>query len=179
VDTETTGISSKEDQVIQIGAYEPYSRKSIELNIMPTIDIKPRAFSTHKISKEWLRKNSPLNLKEAWLKFLVFIDSFESTPVLVFHNRTFDWNILKNNLSKISINPPGNWETFCSLQYIKRLLPNRKNNQKYKEKGSKPWILENLAKDFKILTNKTQTHHALDGFFFFFFFFFFLRNFFY
>lgn len=98
-DTETTGLDTNEDDIIQIAAIELINGKvtnEFEVYIQTDKDISISE-KVHHISKEHLNEHG-VNHKVGLNKFIEFINKDNTT--LVAHNLTYDYEILKSNLSK-------------------------------------------------------------------------------
>lgn len=147
-DTETTGLDTEIDDIIQIAAVE-----IIKGNIGKTFEIYlntekslEKTEHIHNISKEFLSKHG-VNAKEALLKFNDFING----DVLLAHNLNFDWDILSSNYSKNQIELVNHnlSSKFDSIDITRRIFP-KLNSYK----------LGDLIVSLKF--QGSNTHNALD-----------------
>lgn len=151
-DTETTGLSPLEDDIIQIAATEIINGKvgnSFNCYLQTTKNIA-ETFDIHKISEKTLQKEG-LRQKEGLLKFMDFIGK---DSVLIAHNLDFDLNMLTAALTKYTEKDLSllNLNYFDSLKISKLLHPKLKS---YK--------LENLLTSFNL--EGENTHNAIDDVF--------------
>ncbi|MGI8599978.1 MAG: 3'-5' exonuclease [Chitinophagaceae bacterium] len=148
-DTETTGIKTDEDDIIQVAAIEIVNgeiKREFEVYIKNN---KPLAESEkiHNISKEYL----DIHGKSPEIALQAFIDFVGSDVTLIAHNLPFDIDILASNLTKylaIDINVISN-KHIDTLELSKLIHPNLNS---YK--------LENLIEYLKIVG--VNSHNALD-----------------
>lgn len=98
-DTETTGLNTNEDDIIQIAAIELINGKVIsEFEIyMNTDKDLTDSEKVHHISKEFLDENG-VSSRIGLNKFIEFIKKDNTT--LVAHNLSYDYEVLKSNLNK-------------------------------------------------------------------------------
>lgn len=147
-DTETTGLNTELDDIIQIAAIEIIKGKigkSFEVFIKTEKSLE-NSIKIHKISNEFLSKNG-LQPKEALKKFNDFIDG----AVLVAHNLDFDLNILISNFNrnKVDSNIKSSVLKYDSIELTRRLFPRLSN-----------YNLEYLIEEFNL--EGENTHNALD-----------------
>ena len=120
-DTETTGLDTKNDDIIQIAAIEIISGKigkSFEVYIDTNKDITSSQ-KIHHISKEKL-KECGVDKKEALNKFLDFIGN----STIVAHNLDYDFEILQSNLARVKLPIlDNNIAKYDSIEITKRLYP--------------------------------------------------------
>ena len=144
-DTETTGLNTFHDDIIEIGAVK-WSKQGItdsfeELMWVNKNKISPAAWEIHKI---------PLDEIEAARKpdeVLTAFSDFCDDRALVAHNVKFDFPMLNSNLVRTGLKPYQNEQVACSLVYAKeQLLPGK---------------LSELAKHFKVNTESDSLHRAL------------------
>lgn len=145
-DTETTGLDTAKDDIIQIAAIEKIkgqAGKSIMMYFATDKKLSPTQ-TIHNISNEHL-KNKAIDKKEGLLKFLDFI---QNDPLQA-HNIKFDNAILNSNLKKVDIVPLYRNKLFCSLYLCRQLYP-KLNSYK----------LGNILKALKL--EGDNSHDALD-----------------
>lgn len=144
-DTETTGLNTFHDNIIEIGAQrwskEGKKESFEELLWVHENQISPEAQAVHKIpTEEILAARKP----EEVLKD--FID-FCGNRAIVAHNIKFDFPMLNSNLIRAGMKPYQNDDVACSLVYAKQLqLPGK---------------LSALANHFKVKTDAGALHRAL------------------
>lgn len=144
-DTETTGLNTYHDDIIEIGAMvwqkgvEPKSfQELIKVNINK---ISEGAWQIHKIPKEEIEA-----AREAKEVLADFMDFCQGRSLLA-HNIRFDYEILNSNLIKNGFKPYKNDQAACSMIYSK-------------EQGM-PGRLSELAKHYKIKHQSGSLHRAL------------------
>jgi len=101
-DFETTGMSPKRDEIVEIGAVRMDVNGNLtrfESLVNPCIPIPARATSVHGITDEMVYK-SPV-FKDIAGKFLKFIDGSK----LVAHNARFDYSFLQESLMRNGFQP--------------------------------------------------------------------------
>ena len=119
-DTETTGLDTSNDDIIQIAAVEIIKGKpgkSFECYFATDKDLSPTQ-TIHNISNEHLAQKAT-DKKEGLSAFVDFIGS----DALLAHNMTYDYTILNTNLLRIgldSVNKKRN-PVFCSLTLTRQL----------------------------------------------------------
>ncbi len=120
-DTETTGLDTDTDDIIQIAAVEIINQKigrTFEVYIDTNKDLA-ESEKIHKISKEQLRKYA-IDKKEALRKFLDFVGS----DTLVAHNLAYDYKILNSNLRREQLGSLSeSLRLYDSIEISKRLYP--------------------------------------------------------
>lgn len=117
-DTETTGIKSDKDRIIEIAAYDPEQNRSFEELVNPGIPIPAEATAIHNITNEMVA-DSP-DFSEIGNRF---IDFCEGDVVLIAHNNdNFDLKFLKNEFSRNSIEMP-EWNFLDTLRWARRYRP--------------------------------------------------------
>ena len=99
LDTETTGLSSVNDKIIEIACIEiedhiPTGEK-FHVFLNPEMEISQGAYDTHGISKEFLRDKPKFN--DVAKDFIKFIDGKK----LVIHNAEFDLAFLNKELKEV------------------------------------------------------------------------------
>ena len=98
-DTESTGLNTSEDDIIQIAALEVINGKvnrEFEVYINTNKDFT-ESEKLHHISKEFLNEHG-VNAQEGLKMFVEFIN--KSNTSLVAHNLSYDYQILKSNLKR-------------------------------------------------------------------------------
>ncbi len=120
-DTETTGLDTNNDDIIQIAAIEivngEYGRV-FEVFINTDKDLT-ESEKIHKISKDHLNKFA-IGKKEALKQFIDFI----GTDILIAHNLDYDYKILNSNLEREGLDTLSNdIKLYDSIEITKRLYP--------------------------------------------------------
>ena len=108
-DVETTGLSQTEDYIIQLSAIR-FKKDTFEIvkefnqYIKPirNYEIKPGAFETHGLTKEFIEENGA-SLKDVAGEF---IEMFDDADVLTFNGNRFDINMIYKDLLMIGIEFP-------------------------------------------------------------------------
>lgn len=117
-DTETTGIKTDKDRIIELAAYDPERELTFEMLINPGVSIPAEATAIHKITNEMV-KNAP-SFAEVGRKFIEFC---EGEFVLIAHNNdAFDWPFVKFEFQRHGIEIP-QWKTLDSLKWARRYRP--------------------------------------------------------
>ncbi|MBI9060264.1 MAG: UvrD-helicase domain-containing protein [Labilibaculum sp.] len=147
-DTETTGLNTETDDIIQIAAIEILNGtigNSFEVYI-DTDKSLIESEKIHNISKEYLINNS-VERKKALSNFVEFIND----DILLAHNLNYDVKILKSNLQRVGITTDIlTYEKYYdSIEITKRLNPNLKS---YK--------LKDLIQVFDL--DAVNSHNAMD-----------------
>ena len=144
-DTETTGLNTFHDDIIEVGARK-WSKDGPGESFEELIWVNPNkmtqaASEIHKIPTEEIEK---ARKPEAVLAD--FMNFCRNRP-LVAHNIKFDFPMLNSNLVRSGLKPYQNDQVACSLVYAKeQLLPGK---------------LEELAKHYKVDTKADALHRAL------------------
>lgn len=114
-DTETTGVRSEKDRIIEIAAFDPLNNTSYESLINPGSPIPPEATAIHNISDDMVA-NAP-SFKEVAVEFCKFC---EGDVVLIAHNNdAFDYHFLKAEFNRANIEMPS-WKFLDSLKWARR-----------------------------------------------------------
>lgn len=143
-DTETTGVRSDQDRIIEIAAYDATLDKTFCQLINPGIPIPKEATQIHRISDDMV-KDAP-SFKEAGQ---AFIDFCGTDVVLIAHNNdSFDVLFLRNEAQRHALILP-NWHFLDSLKW----------SRKYRSDLPRH-TLQHLREEYGILPN--QAHRALD-----------------
>ncbi|MCH9634609.1 MAG: 3'-5' exonuclease DinG [Chlamydiae bacterium] len=117
-DTETTGVSTKNDLIVEIAAYDPERDVSFEQLINPGIPIPPSATGIHHITDAMVSQKP--SFKEVAQDFLDFCDG---DVVLIAHNNDqFDQPLLEAEFSRHNLSFP-NWKFLDSLKWARRYRP--------------------------------------------------------
>ncbi|NGX42721.1 MAG: DNA polymerase III PolC-type [Chlamydiae bacterium] len=117
-DTETTGIKSDKDHIIEIAAYDPVNDRSFEELVNPGRPIPPEATAIHHITDEMVSKCS--DFSEIGKKFVDFCDG---DVVLIAHNNdNFDLHFLRNEFKRNDLAMPS-WRFLDSLKWARRYRP--------------------------------------------------------
>ncbi len=144
-DTETTGLNTYHDDIIEIGAMvwekgkDPVNFQ--ELIKVNTAKISPEAWAVHQIPEDEIlaARNPEEVLKD-------FIDWTENRSIIA-HNAKFDYDFLNSNLIKAGMKPYQNDDVACTLVYAR-------------EQG-KPGKLGELAKHYNVSVEGDNLHRAL------------------
>ena len=119
-DTETTGLDTSNDDIIQLAAVEIVKGipgRSFECYFATNKDLSPTQ-TIHNISNEQLEQKAT-DKKEGLSSFLDFI----SNDALLAHNMIYDYTILNTNLLRVGLNSINKKEnpSFCSLTLTRQL----------------------------------------------------------
>ena len=147
LDTETTGLSSINDKIIEIACIEiedhiPTGEK-FHVFLNPEMEISQGAYDTHGISKEFLKDKPKFN--DVAKDFLKFIDGKK----LVIHNAEFDLAFLNKELKEIGEKQILKDNIVDTLNVAREKFPGAQNS------------LDALCKRFKIDNSRRQKHSAL------------------
>lgn len=123
-DLETTGLSAKDDWIVEIGAQKIVQGKVVgtfDTLIDPKCEIPLAAQKVSGITNEMLVGKPEIST--VLPKFFQFIQGC----ILVAHNATFDIGFIKHHASLLGFD--FTWPVFCTLKLARELLPNleRKN----------------------------------------------------
>lgn len=117
-DTETTGIKSDKDRIIEIAAYDPLRDLHFERLINPGCPIPPEATAIHRITDEMVF--SAPSFAEVGAEFIQFC---EGDVVLIAHNNdAFDLQFLRAEFARHSLTMPA-WKFLDSLKWARRYRP--------------------------------------------------------
>lgn len=144
-DTETGGLNTFHDEIIEIGAMIVNKNGKIkefeEIMNVNTNKINPIAWSIHKIPKADI--DSARSQEDVLKDFIEFCGD----RVLIAHNVKFDFAMLNSNLIRNNLKPYQNDDVACTLVYAKEhMLPGK---------------LSNLAEHYKVPTQTKALHRAL------------------
>ena len=114
-DTETTGIKTDKDRIIEIAAFDPVRGTTFEKLINPGIPIPPDATAIHKISDAMVAE-APTFAQVA----REFVEFCEGDVVLIAHNNdNFDFPMLRNEFVRHQVEFPV-WKFMDSLKWARR-----------------------------------------------------------
>lgn len=114
-DTETTGISSERDRIIEIAAFDPVRQCTFEKLINPGCSIPAEATAIHGISNEMVSAK-PIFAKIAE----EFVEFCEGEVVLIAHNNDgFDMHFLRSEFGRHQVAFP-EWQFLDSLKWARR-----------------------------------------------------------
>jgi len=143
-DTETTGVRSDKDRIIEIAAFDPLLNRSFEKLVNPGCPIPAEATAIHHITDEMVA-NSP-SFNQIGQEFIEFC---EGEVVLIAHNNDgFDMHFLRNEFSRHSLLMPS-WNFLDSLKWARRYRPDLPRH-----------TLQFLREIYQIAEN--NAHRALD-----------------
>ena len=147
LDTETTGLSSVNDKIIEIACIEiadhiPTGEK-FHVFLNPEMEISQGAYDTHGISKEFLKDKPKFN--DVAKDFVKFIDGKK----LVIHNAEFDLAFLNKELKEAGEKQISSENIIDTLNVAREKFPGAQNS------------LDALCKRFKIDNSRRQKHSAL------------------
>jgi len=143
-DTETTGVQSKRDRVIELAAFDPERNATFSELINPECPIPPDATAIHNITDEMV-KNSP-TFAEILPKFLTFC---EGEVALVAHNNAgFDRHFMAAEFERAGEELPS-WPMVDTLKWARRYRPDLPRH-----------TLQFLRETYGFAAN--QAHRALD-----------------
>ena len=147
LDTETTGLSSVSDKIIEIACIEIEDHiptgKKFHVFINPEMEISQGAYDTHGISKEYLKDKPKFN--EIASDFVDFIKDKK----LVIHNAEFDMAFLNKELKDSGFDKLSNEFVVDTLNIAREKFPGAQNS------------LDALCKRFRIDNSRRQKHSAL------------------
>lgn len=143
-DTETTGVKSDKDRIIEIAAFDPLNNLTFEKLVNPGMPIPKEATAVHHISDEMVQ-NAP-SFSEVGKEFIEFCSG---DVVLIAHNNDgFDYHFLKAEFERHSISMP-TWKFLDTLKWARRY---RQDLPKHS--------LQSLREVYQIEAN--NAHRALD-----------------
>ena len=147
LDTETTGLSSVSDKIIEIACIEIDDHiptgKNFHFFLNPEMEISQGAYDTHGISREFL-VDKP-KFKDVADDFLKFIENKK----LVIHNAEFDMAFLNKELKEAGKSTIKADLIIDTLNIAREKFPGAQNS------------LDALCKRFKIDNSRRQKHSAL------------------
>lgn len=143
-DTETTGIRSDKDRIVEIAAYDPVRKQSFEKLVNPGCPIPSSASAIHNITDDMV-KDCP-DFSQIGREFVEFCDG---DVVLIAHNNDgFDIHFLRSEFSRHAISMPS-WNFLDSLKWARRYRADLPRH-----------TLQFLREVYKIAEN--NAHRALD-----------------
>lgn len=117
-DTETTGIRTEKDRIIEIAAFDPERNLSFERLINPGIPIPAEATAIHKITNDMVSASA--SFAEVGQEF---IDFCSGEVVLIAHNNeAFDMPFLRHEFTRNGLTVP-DWKCFDTLKWARRYRP--------------------------------------------------------
>ena len=117
-DTETTGIKTDKDRIIEIAAYDPAGKRTFERLVNPGIPIPEESIAICNITNEMV-VNSP-SFKAVGQEF---IDFCGPDAVLIAHNLdSFDLPILRAECARNDLTLPA-WRTLDTLKWARKYRP--------------------------------------------------------
>lgn len=143
-DTETTGIRSDKDRIIELAAYDPVENRSFCEFINPGMPISPEATKIHGISDEMV--SSAMSFKEIGQAFAEFCPP--NTVLIAHNNESFDKLFIEAEYKRSDLSIP-NWIYLDSLKWSRRYRPDLPSH-----------ALQNLRITYGIEAN--NAHRALD-----------------
>lgn len=147
-DTETTGLSSEEDRIIEIGAVELSDRfptgRTFHVYINPgDRRVHPDALAVHGISNEDLADKPPFKeIIDGWIEFT-------AGAKLIAHNANFDIGFMNAEFARLGFPPIEPDRVIDSLQIARRRHPMGPNS------------LDALCRRYGIDNSKRTKHGAL------------------
>lgn len=147
LDTETTGLSSVKDKIIEIACIEiddhiPTGEK-FHVFLNPEMEISQGAYETHGITREFL--NDKPKFKDIAKEFKEFINEKK----LIIHNADFDLAFLNKELKEAELQVISKANVIDTLNVAREKFPGAQNS------------LDALCKRFKIDNSRRQKHSAL------------------
>lgn len=117
-DTETTGVRSQVDRIIEIAAYDPVLDRTFEMLINPGIPIPSEASAIHHITDEMV--TSAPSFKEVGAEFVAFC---EGDVALIAHNNDgFDRHFLAKECERHELTLP-DFPMIDSLKWARKYRP--------------------------------------------------------
>jgi DNA polymerase-3 subunit epsilon len=117
-DTETTGISTSNDRIIELAAFDPAQNKSFSRLINPGCPIPPDATAIHHITDEMVADAGSFAKVAA-----EFIEFCAGDIVLIAHNNdSFDFPFMRNEFKRHNVDMPA-WRSLDSLKWARRYRP--------------------------------------------------------
>ncbi|NGX55406.1 MAG: DNA polymerase III PolC-type [Chlamydiae bacterium] len=143
-DTETTGLHSKSDHIIELAAYDPVNNRSFSKLINPGVPIPAAASAIHKITDQMVADAA--SFAEVGREFIDFCDG---EIVLIAHNNDgFDRHFLVAEGERAGITWPA-WPMVDSLKWARKYRPDLPRHS-----------LQFLRKIYGVAEN--NAHRALD-----------------
>lgn len=118
-DTETTGIKSDKDRVVELAVYDPTTGENLVSLINPQMSIPAEATAVHKITDEMVAEAPTFN--EILPRLLDFC---AGDVVLIAHNNdAFDIHFLREEFRRCGQTLPSAWRFFDTLKWARRYRP--------------------------------------------------------
>lgn len=144
-DTETTGVKSDKDRIVEIAAYDPERKTSFVKLVNPGCPIPVEASAVHKITDAMVA-DVP-SFAEAGKEFIAFC---EGEVVLIAHNNdAFDLLFLQNECQRHGLALPNSWRYLDTLKWARKY---RRDLPRH--------TLQSLREVYGITAN--NAHRALD-----------------
>lgn len=143
-DTETTGVSSEKDRIIELAAYDPIENRSFCEFIQPGFPIPKEATAVHNITDEMV-KDAP-TFAEIGQAFAEFCP--ENTILIAHNNDGFDKFFIEAEYQRSGLELPP-WEYLDTLKWSRRYRPDLPRHS-----------LQHLREVYGIAAN--NAHRALD-----------------
>jgi DNA polymerase III subunit epsilon len=123
-DLETTGLDSKSDRIIEIGAIKLVNLEPVaEFSTLVSTDIEISPTITNITGLTQQDLVGQPQIEPVLNDFLDFIDG----GILVAHNADFDMPMVKAHYSRMGIDLE--WPTFCTLKMARRILEHLENKK--------------------------------------------------
>lgn len=143
-DTETTGVRSDQDRIIEIAAFDPVLGRTFNEFINPGIPIPKEATAIHTITDEMVKEAPSFKVIGQ-----AFIDFCGDDAVLIAHNNdSFDILFLKQEAARHDLKLP-DWLFVDSLKWARKYRPDLPRHS-----------LQHLREVYAIPAN--QAHRALN-----------------
>lgn len=143
-DTETTGVKSDKDRIVEIAAYDPVQDKTFHSLINPNCPIPKQASEIHHITDDMVQE-AP-TFEQVIPKLTDFCD--EETVLIAHNNDAFDKPFLQSEFERCNT-PFPNWKFIDSLKWARRYRYDLPRHS-----------LQFLREVYEIPAN--QAHRALD-----------------
>lgn len=143
-DTETTGVRSDKDRIIEIAAFDPVENRTFVHLVNPGIPIPPEATAIHKITDAMVA-TAP-SFKEIGEAFIEFCSG--DTVLIAHNNDAFDKLFLENEYKRAGLIIP-NWVYIDTLKWARKYRNDLPRH-----------TLQTLREVYGIPAN--QAHRALD-----------------
>jgi len=143
-DTETTGLSSAKDRIIEIAAFDPVKNRSFTQLVNPQRPISEESIAICNITNEMI-KDAPI-FEEVGKKFIEFCD--ENIVLIAHNNDNFDKPFLDAEFKRVNISMP-KWNFLDSLKWARKYRPDLPKH-----------ALQYLRQIYNIKEN--QAHRALN-----------------
>jgi len=114
-DTETTGINSEKDRIIELAAYDPIQERSFCEFIHPGFPIPPESSAIHHITDDMVADAG--KFEEVGKAFADFCP--ENTVLIAHNNDSFDKLFIEAEYNRNDLSLP-NWEYVDSLKWSRR-----------------------------------------------------------